>query len=339
MLTRRTGHRPCGSRQGLYARRPRFVTDGSLPAAGNSGASVPLKLHRRANHSHCSRVVLREGRLVEECSSFASAVDPLIPRALRVARAFLGPLSDPAALAQDAVQEALIRAYRAWPGLPDKERDIWPWFYTIVVRECHRLLRHPRNILPLPDSELVDPRPSPLESLVELEERTEAAKALAGLAYVYRSTAELRYIHGLSCADTAAVLGVQVGTVKWRLHEARVRMRETLVPGDDTGRLRPEPTEPAELLLPPIRWTRGQPASGLVRVGRSWPPSTLDIPGGDRVYFAVASRVRGCSSAVWVGTDRGHNLWWSDGRAVWRSSGGNIAEVRATAEEAAAGAW
>lgn len=275
---------------------------------------------------------------MEERPSFASAIDPLIPRALRVARAFLGPLPDSPHLAQDAVQEALIRAYRAWPSLLDKQRDIWPWFYTILVRECRRLLRRARNLLPLPDGELVNPDPGPLESLVEREERAEVVQALSGLAYAYRSTAQLRYIHGLSCADTASVLGLPLGTVKWRLHEARIRVRAVLAPGDDTGRFRPEPAEPAESQFPPFRWTAGQRAVGVFRVGGNWPPMTVDVPDCDHVCFAVASRVRNYPSALWVATDLGHDLWWSDASLVWRSSGTTIAEVRATAEEAAAGA-
>ena len=49
--------------------------------------------------------------------TFAGAVDPLIPKALRVARMVLGARSG---LAEDAVQEALLRAFRAWPSLDRK---------------------------------------------------------------------------------------------------------------------------------------------------------------------------------------------------------------------------
>ena len=266
---------------------------------------------------------------MEAPPSFAAAVDPLIPRALRAARAFLAERAD---LAEDAVQEALLRAYRAWPALPDKRRDIWPWLCTIVLRECRRARKRARREVPV--AELADepPCPDPLQSLVAREERAEAARALAGLPGLYRSAAELRYLNGLSCTDAASVLGTPVGTVKWRLHEARLRLRYALAPAEWAGSPPAAAREATNPPLPPLRWTAGPEPAPLSLLPGGWPPAVLEVPAGSRVAFAVPSRVAGRQPAVWVGTDRGHHLWWSGRGAVRRAYGHTIAQVRVAAE-------
>lgn len=125
--------------------------------------------------------------------TFAQVADGLIPQALRAARMVLGARSG---LAEDAVQEALLRAYRAWPSLPDKARDPWPWLRTIVIHEARRLAARDARTGPGPLPDLEDRAaatfPDPLESVVLREERAEAARALLRLPPVYRVAAELR---------------------------------------------------------------------------------------------------------------------------------------------------
>jgi len=265
--------------------------------------------------------------------SFAQVADALIPQALRAARLVLGQRSG---LAEDAVQEALLRAYRAWPALPDKGRDPWPWLRTIVVHEARRLgARNARTAPGLPsgpEEEAPGNAPDPLESVVLEEERAEAARALLHLPALYRVAAELRYTHGLSCAEAAAVLGTPVGTVKWRLHEAHSRVRAGL----DDGRLS-RATAPEADSVPPCRTASLPAAPGVTALPGPWPPRALEVPGGARPRFAVASRVGGRSPAYWVGTDRGHHLWWSAGPRTLRASGAGIAAVRALAEASAGG--
>lgn len=249
--------------------------------------------------------------------TFAGRVDPLIPQALRVARMVLGVGTG---LAEDAVQEALLRAFRAWPALPDKDRDVWPWLRTIVVREARRLAARQGRRTPLPPE---DPLPDPVDDLVAQEERAEAARALAALPSGYRVTAELRYVHGLSCSETAAVLGTAVGTVKWRMHEAHAMVRERLgrQPADD-GR----PPALPEFAVAPVHAVR----PGVATLQGTWPPRVLEVPPDARVRFTVPSSV--CKTpAIWVATDRGHHLWWPG----YRATGPTIAGVRALAQEVA----
>ena len=267
--------------------------------------------------------------------SFAAVVDGLVPRALRTARALLG---SERYVAEDAVQEALLRALRAWPALPDKTGDPWPWLRTIVVHECRRQHRRlgPAGTADMAP-EIPDGGPGPLECLLDAEERAEAVRALAGLGGAFRTAAELFYVHGLSCPEVAAVLGTPVGTVKWRLHTARTALRRLLLEdGDDAGRIRPEPRAPVPP-LPPLRWAPRPADPAPTAVAERWPPDFLEVPAGHRVRFVVPSRVGGGGHAAWASTHVGHHLWWQGVRSVWRASGGAIGELRALAEGVAAG--
>lgn len=293
------------------------------------------------------------GRPAPAAPSFAAVLDPLLPRALRAARAFLGP-GPAGGMAEDAVQEALLRAFRAWPALPDKERDVWPWLCTIVLRECRRLAGRERErterLVPLPPGDgLDDGRPGapagPLEAVIAGEDRAEAVRALGALRGGLRTAAELRYVHGLSCADAAAVLGVPVGTLKWRMHAAHARLRAALVPGEEAGRFRPGWEAPPEAALPPAA-----PLPPVLRVavpGASpgcvsgqaggWPPGALEVPAADGpVHFAAPSRVAGRHPGAWVAAERAHHLWWEAAGRVWRACGPSVGAVRAAAEGRAA---
>lgn len=139
-------------------------------------------------------------------------------------------------------------------------------------------------------------------------------------------------MHGLSCAETAAVLGTPVGTVKWRLHEAHARVRAGL----EDGRALPGGI-PERDPLPPRLAGRGGVGPGVAVLPGGWPPRLLELPAGEAVRFAVASRVRGQAPAFWVGGRRTHHLWWPDGTGVLRVSGDSVGAVRALAEATGSG--
>lgn len=148
---------------------------------------------------------------------------PERPGALRVATLILGRRQ----LAEDAVQEALIRAALAMHGVRESAA-VRSWFRRIVVREALRLAgRHAR------EEAVAEPEPpewapaadGPAE---EAEERAQAGRALASLSPPLRAAVALRYGLGLPVAETAAVLGVPVGTVKSRCAAARALLRRRM---------------------------------------------------------------------------------------------------------------
>lgn len=142
-----------------------------------------------------------------------------------------------AAEAEDAAQEAFVKAYRSMrrfrPGAPFR-----PWLMTIVANEARnrRKAAGRRASLTLraaDEMEKEDPI-SPEASVVAEERRSELMKELEGLREEDRVVISCRYFLGLSEAETAAALGCAKGTVKSRTSRALGRLRERMVK-DDAG--------------------------------------------------------------------------------------------------------
>ena len=147
-------------------------------------------------------------------------------------------LRDPAE-AEDASQEAFVKAYRALarfkPGSPFK-----PWILTIVSNEARnrRKASSRRAGLALraaEDAPRGDGSPSPEAALVAAERRDELLEALEGLREEDRVVIGYRYFLDLSEAETAVILGCARGTVKSRLSRALGRLREAVRKGEDAG--------------------------------------------------------------------------------------------------------
>jgi RNA polymerase sigma-70 factor, ECF subfamily len=135
--------------------------------------------------------------------------------------------------AKDAVQEALIRAYRALDQY-QSGRPFGPWLGRIVVNEARRMWQRERRQPTLLD-ELPEipnsPHDGPEDLLLAQESRESLWQAMARLDDLHRTVLVLRYYQGLSEAEMAEVLGVRAGTVKSRLHNARRRLEEQLAGG------------------------------------------------------------------------------------------------------------
>jgi RNA polymerase sigma-70 factor (sigma-E family) len=118
--------------------------------------------------------------------------------------------------AQDLVQEALVKVAMRWSRL----RDGNPLAYarTIVVRDNISWWRRRRDVLAEP-SESAGTSPDPDMSMV-------VQRALARLTERQRAVVVLRHFDDLSEADTAALLGVSVGTVKSTNAAALSRLRD-----------------------------------------------------------------------------------------------------------------
>jgi RNA polymerase sigma-70 factor (ECF subfamily) len=131
-------------------------------------------------------------------------------------------LRDPE-LARDAVQEALIRAWRDLPGLRDPER-FDAWLHRLTVNACLDLARRRRRRVI--EVEL-DPIDGPAVNDVSgvLADREVVDAAMRRLDERSRAIVVLHYFLGMPLTDVAATLGVPIGTVKSRLHRALGEMR------------------------------------------------------------------------------------------------------------------
>jgi RNA polymerase sigma factor (sigma-70 family) len=146
--------------------------------------------------------------------------------AFRTAYVVTGSAAD----AEEAAQDAFVKAYRALgrfrPGHPFR-----PWLLKIVVNEAHNRRRAAgrRAALALRAADEIRPgdaAPSPEAVALGGERRAQLLAALERLSDEQRLAIVCRYFLELDEAETAAALGVRVGTVKSRVSRALDRLRE-----------------------------------------------------------------------------------------------------------------
>jgi RNA polymerase sigma-70 factor (ECF subfamily) len=149
-----------------------------------------------------------------------------LARELNGAYRLAGYLLADAAEAQDAVQEASVRAWRAWENL--RERDKFhSWFSQILVNVCrtrlHKRSRQRTVDVDEVDLEGVDPFRAALA-------RDAIGRALGSLSSELRMVVVLRYWGELSLAEIADRLRIPIGTVKSRHHAALQALRRRIEP-------------------------------------------------------------------------------------------------------------
>jgi RNA polymerase sigma-70 factor, ECF subfamily len=139
-------------------------------------------------------------------------------------------LSRDHALAEDVVQETMLRAWKAQDSLLD-EALAKPWFLTIIRREYARSFERKRFVTVDVD-ELVA-REEPMLAAAEEQDLAEMRAALFKLPDEYREPLMLQVLMGLSTAEIAAQLDLSNAAVLTRLFRARKQLR-TLC-GEDTS--------------------------------------------------------------------------------------------------------
>ena len=134
-------------------------------------------------------------------------------RLYRVARTMLPQECD----CEDAVQEALLRAWDRRETLR-QEAYFDTWLIRILINQCKTFYRR----RPPEPAELTEDIPQ------VTSEETPLLEALMGLPRKQRVTLELHYIEGYSIAETARILRLPEGTVKWRLKRGRELLKQSL---------------------------------------------------------------------------------------------------------------
>jgi len=128
-------------------------------------------------------------------------------------------------LAEDAVQEALVNAWRRLPSLRDADR-FDAWIYRLIVNACNDLGRDRRRLSA--EVNVVEmPQPG-VEAPSEVEDRELLERGFRHLRQEHRSAVVLHYYLGLPAAEVAEILGVPTGTVKSRIHYATEALRAAL---------------------------------------------------------------------------------------------------------------
>lgn len=155
--------------------------------------------------------------------------------AFRVAYLVTGDASE----AEDATQEAFVKAYRAMdrfkPGAPFR-----PWLLTIVTNEARNRRRSmgrrtSLNLRVAAEGQVASGSVSPEAAIVASEKREELLSRLGELSEDDRMVISYRYFLELSEQETSTVLDCARGTVKSRLSRAVARLRKAMVKEEDAG--------------------------------------------------------------------------------------------------------
>ncbi len=124
--------------------------------------------------------------------------------------------------AEDIVQEALLRGWRALPRLRDRAAAK-AWLFTIVRNEFYRSTGGPpMESLDAGDIEIEDER----AGLFGVEMRD----AILALPAAYAEPLALQVLGGFDCAEIASLCGTTEGAVMTRLTRARQALRRLVLP-------------------------------------------------------------------------------------------------------------
>lgn len=132
--------------------------------------------------------------------------------------------------ALDASQEAFVRAWRHIKRF-DLRRPFYPWYARILRNVCLSRLRRRarRRTVTLTDGHVQRNPDSDPVGVAQRNERVEdLRRALMALPVHHRDILVMNHFHEMSYKDMAETLGVPIGTVMSRLHNARKALREEL---------------------------------------------------------------------------------------------------------------
>jgi len=143
--------------------------------------------------------------------------------------------------ANDVAQEVFVRAFRAIKGFR-QESGIFTWLYRITVNLSKNrmkvLARERKRTDSLDDPivteegqvmrEVAEDKPSPSQILADKERAELIQAALADLEKEFKTVLVLRDMEGQSYEEIAQITRVNIGTVKSRLHRARMMLKEKL---------------------------------------------------------------------------------------------------------------
>jgi RNA polymerase sigma-70 factor (ECF subfamily) len=142
--------------------------------------------------------------------------------------------------AEDAAQEAFVRAFRALDTF-DVERPFAPWIKRITTNHCFNLLEKARIRPAIPEAELAAPgeealtldrwahhNPTPEQSLMVKEQAAGIRTAILQLPPQFRAVIELRHFQQLSYDEIADALKRPLSSVKSDLFRARKMLAQII---------------------------------------------------------------------------------------------------------------
>ena len=131
--------------------------------------------------------------------------------------------------AQDAVQEALVRAWRELPGLRDPDR-FGAWLHRLIVNACADQGRHQRRWSA--QVRVIGSEPQAEDGTRLSADRDQLERGFRRLKPDQRAVVVLHFYLGLPMPEVAETMGIPLGTAKSRLHYAIEALRAALEADD-----------------------------------------------------------------------------------------------------------
>lgn len=162
-----------------------------------------------------------------DSNAFDELVRKYRPRVYALALHLTGQASD----ADDITQDAFLKAYHKLPEFEGRS-EFFTWIYRITLHRALNAKRDKsrRRTVPFDDPRLLaaiaaDAHGDP-ERAVQLRDRYRALlEAFDRLSPLLQTTVVLTTLQGLNYKEAAVVLETTEGTIAWRIHEARRKMR------------------------------------------------------------------------------------------------------------------
>lgn len=155
-------------------------------------------------------------------AAFVALIRPRAPRLLAMANRIV----QHAEVGEDALQDALVLAWRDIRGLRDPER-FDAWLRRLVVNQCIRqATRERRRTAVL--RELPLDGPAATDAIGDVAVREQLEQGFTKLHPIQRAMLVLHHFVGYSPAEIAETFGIPAGTAKSRLHHAHRAMRAAL---------------------------------------------------------------------------------------------------------------
>jgi RNA polymerase sigma-70 factor (ECF subfamily) len=177
-------------------------------------------------------VNVEDRELIEEClrgrtEAFGVLVRRYQDRLFSAVCRFLDNAED----AQDVVQETFLSAYQALEGFKGGSR-FFTWLYRIAMNHAIDLKRKRKSIVSMEVYRNEEVHPVEASQPGEVVERGETVRllrqALKRLSPEHRMVLILKDLDGMKYEEIAEVMDVPIGTVRSRLHRARLELRELL---------------------------------------------------------------------------------------------------------------
>jgi RNA polymerase sigma-70 factor (ECF subfamily) len=166
--------------------------------------------------------------MIDKRRRFEAEVLPHLDAAYRFARWLCRSPGD----ADDVVQDAILRAYRAFETM--RGTDPKAWLFTIV-RNCHLTAAKQarrRGFVPLPEEgdakdghAMIASAPDPETATINRDDKLTLDRLVAALPEQHREVLVLREIEEMDYREIAKVTNVPIGTVMSRLARARAALR------------------------------------------------------------------------------------------------------------------